>query len=403
MKTKILFSLLGIFVFLSCENNSEVLDETQKQEEEAPILQKEIFTGYVQKGPFINGSSVLILELDALLDQTGRSYSTNVIDNTGSFEQKNIELRSNFVQLKADGYYFNEISGKTSEQITLSALVDISNTHSANVNVLTHLERRRVEYLVKEENQTFSEAKKQAQKEVLAIFNLELPEEVASESLDLTENAILLAISCILQGPISTAKMVELMADISSDIRTDGTLDNLKLGSRLLDNALAISLPKVRANLEKKYAELNEEISISDFETYVNQFVEKTSYEKVEYITYPETGSFGLNVLSETLTSITIGTDYSMKAEVPEGLYSLKVIVRGGLWHTVVMPLPVNWFAGYYDQINQSQEFNVIESGKPNDLSITSHYGDDNGYTTFECYENGATEPSYVKIIEIKQ
>ena len=71
-----------------------------------------MFTGYAQKGPFINGSAVLITELDSLFNQTGRSYSLTIADNSGKFEQKEMVLASNYVQVKVDGYYYNEVRGE---------------------------------------------------------------------------------------------------------------------------------------------------------------------------------------------------------------------------------------------------------------------------------------------------
>ncbi|HDR50145.1 MAG TPA: hypothetical protein ENN90_00790 [Mariniphaga anaerophila] len=298
MKTKIFISLV-FFIFLafaSCITDDPV---------EAPFT-KETFSGYVQKGPFISGSSVAISELDESLNQTGRSYFTTVTGNSGSFEQKQVELISNYVQLKADGYYFNEVSGKSSPgQLTLYALADISEVSSANVNVLTHIERSRVEYLVQQQGLSFAAAKTQAQQEVLALFDLELPGDATSESLNLTSNGILLAVSCILQGHLSTGDMSELMANIISDIRPDGTLDNPALGSQLIDNARLVSTAAIRQNLEKKYAEPGMgNVSIPDFETYVKQFMDETAYEPKTFITYPETGKYGLNILAEEVTSV---------------------------------------------------------------------------------------------------
>ena len=201
MKTKLFsFLVLGLSLFLvSCETlvNKPVDPLVNKLVEP---LKKEVFSGYVQKGPYLNGSSVTISELDTSLNQTGRSYSTTVADNSGSFEQKKIELVSNYVQLKADGYYFNEVTGESSSgQLTLYALADVSVVNSANINVLTHLEKSRVEYLVQQKGLAFIAAKKQAQQEVLKIFNLSLPADSTSESLNLSRtgesNAILLAVS----------------------------------------------------------------------------------------------------------------------------------------------------------------------------------------------------------------
>lgn len=394
MKTKIFtFIVLGLLLgFVSCNIAEDPVEQP---------ISKETFSGYVQKGPFINGSSVVISELDAGLNQTGRSYFTTVTGNSGSFEQKQLELISNYVQLKADGYYFNEVSGKASPgQLTLYALADISKVNSANVNVLTHLEKSRVEYLVQQQGLTFAAAKVQAQQEVLALFNLALPQDATSESLNLTSNGILLAVSCILQGQLSTAGMSELMADIISDIKTDGKLDEPSLGSQLIDNARLVNTAAIRQNLVRKYAEPGMgNVNIPDFENYVQQFVDKTAYVPKTFITYPDTGSHGINILAEDVKVIkaynghdTINNFYSMKAELPEGT-SLKVVLKKGLWYYRVIPAPENWIVSNYDGVNRSQVFTVTQSNIPNDLRIAVEAGE----ITVEYYENGASVPTRVK------
>ncbi|MDR2972268.1 MAG: hypothetical protein LBU83_10120, partial [Bacteroidales bacterium] len=277
MKTQHFFCYLAVLTicFTACKKT----DDGQPQNGQ-PQVKKEIFNGYAQKGPFVNGSSVTISELKENLDQTGKTYSSTISDNLGSFEQKNIELVSCYVALKADGFYFNEISGETSgAPMTLYALTDIEAVNSANVNVLTHLEKPRVEYLVKQQRMNFSAAKKQAQREVLAIFGFE-PSETSSEALDLTADAKLLAISCILQGYLSTGDMMQLMADINADIKEDGKLDNMVLGSKLMNNAHSVnlSIATIRENLTKKYAELGINITIPDFESYVQSFIDSDLY-----------------------------------------------------------------------------------------------------------------------------
>ena len=394
MKAKIFtFLALGLFLGLaSCNITGDPVEQ--------PVT-KETFSGYVQKWPFISGSSVVLSELDTELNQTGRSYFTTVTGNSGSFEQKQVELISNYVQLKADGYYFNEVSGKSSPgQLTLYATADISQVSSANVNVLTHLERSRVEYLVQQQGLSFDAAKAQAQQEVLALFDLELPGDATSESLNLTNNGILLAVSCILQGQLSTAGMSELMSGIISDIKTDGTLDEPSLGSQLIDNARLVSTAAIRQNMEEKYSEPGMgNVDISDFESYVQQFMDETAYEPKTFITYPETGSHGLNILAEDVTVIkaynghsTKNNFYSMKAELPEGT-SLKVVLKEGLWYYRSLPAPENWTVGSYDEATRSQVFTVAQSGVPNDLRITVVAGE----ITVEYYENGANVPTRVK------
>ena len=421
MTTKhVLLILMGLGLFLSCQDD---LEKSEKNENS--VINKAVFSGYVQKGPFINGSSVTISELDEYLDQTGKTYFTTISNNQGSFEKKNIELASNYVSLKADGYYFNEVSGKTSTgQITLYALVDVEDVNSANVNVLTHLERARVEYLVQEESLSFAEAKKQAQKEVIAIFGISEP--TAFELLDLTSDATLLAVSCILQGSHSSGEMAELMADIITDIRTDGVIDNtLKL--KLIDNAIAIPLSDIRDNMASKYAELGINVSIPDFESCVKSFI-TGNMDPNARITYPATGLYGVNILSDEVTSVTrlawdkenVSPYYSMNADVPRGM-SLRIVVRNvrhedsvGAWASscdifYLEPDKYNWQINYIDNEYTIPEFAL--KGKQSDLKIgftvdkvgTYKY-DDNDLITYimiEYYENGSITPTKTKKLYI--
>ena len=414
MKTKhVLLIIMGFGLFLSCQDDFE-----NSEKKDDSVISKAVFSGYVQKGPFINGSSVTISELDENLDQTGKTYFTTIANNLGSFEKKNIELISNYVALKADGYYFNEISGETSTgQITLYALVDMEDMNSANVNVLTHLERARVEYLVQQESLSFAEAKQQARKEVMAIFGFSIPEATIFESLDLTSDAALLAISCILQGSFSTGDMAELMADIITDIRNDGILDNADLKIKLIDNAISMSFSTIRDNMTSKYAELGMNVSIPDFQSYVKLFIEN-NVDPTAVITYPKTGMYGINILSDEVTSVTkmsggeMSPFYSMAADVPIGM-SLKIVMKNGpkldtsgSWCPWWGP-HLNWQEGQLvnDHVNQWQEFTAT-SRKPNDLKLgfqSRKVDDDLQYITVEYYENGSITPTKIKRIYLEE
>ena len=117
MKQYLIVPIIVIFILNSCS----------KDDESTPVIKKEKISGFVQKGPFINGTSISINELNTDLSQTGKTYSTQITDNKGSFEIRNVELVSNFVSLRADGFYFNETIGEQStSQITLYALSDVS-------------------------------------------------------------------------------------------------------------------------------------------------------------------------------------------------------------------------------------------------------------------------------------
>ncbi|KKM87193.1 hypothetical protein LCGC14_1271350, partial [marine sediment metagenome] len=238
---------------------------------------KDKIGGYVQKGPFINGTAVVISELDSSLNPTGRNFNTQIVDNKGTFEIRDIELFSNYVELRTDGFYFNEIEGqKSAAQLTLFALADVSNQSSINVNILTHLEKSRVVYLIGD-GLSFSDAKAQAQSEVLNIFGVDGTGIDNSETLDISqpgeENALLMAISVILQGNRTVADLTEIMANISTDIREDGILNSKSTFDSLYEQAYSLNLQEIRTNITNRYESIGVNASIGNFENYIIDFL----------------------------------------------------------------------------------------------------------------------------------
>ncbi|MEM9834617.1 MAG: kelch repeat-containing protein [Bacteroidota bacterium] len=259
-------SLALIVAILGCQEDEEII-----------ISDTEItdLEGYVQKGPFINGTAITLSELDEKLVATGKNFTTQIADNRGSFSLKDIELESEFVQLQAEGFYFDEVKGERSAaQLTLFALADISDASSVNVNLLSHLERNRVVYLMQEEELEFQTAKNQAQQEILTAFGIVSDSIGYSERLDISQdgeqNAILLAISAILQGNNSVAELSELTANLITDLREDGTLNSEATKTKLKEQAKLLDLPQIRKNLKDRYTEMGVEATISNFEQYID-------------------------------------------------------------------------------------------------------------------------------------
>src|SRR3989304_2968546 len=115
----VLFIIVTIILFNTCKKDDDEKNKTQK-------IIKEKLTGYVQKGPYINGTTINILELNDSLGQTGKIFNTTINNNKGSFEVNNVELSSQYVEFKALGFYFNEITGdKSVAQFALNALSDL--------------------------------------------------------------------------------------------------------------------------------------------------------------------------------------------------------------------------------------------------------------------------------------
>ncbi len=406
MKTKIISALLALSLCLvfGCGGGG-----SNNAASENPSPSYEV-SGYAQKGPFINGTSITIYELQENLLPTGKSFDSQIKDNSGKFSLDNVSFSSKYVKLKADGFYYNEILGDiSSSQLTLYTLSDITNKDTININILSHLEKDRLEYLV-EQGKTFSEAKKQAQKEILNIFSISKDDIGDSETLDISsdgdDNAILLAISIILQGYRTTSELSELLANISSDIVTDGVLDSSSLGTELINDAKLINLSNIRTNLVNRYNQLGLAASIPDFEKYINNFITNTNYVFTKYPQYPQYGIYGENILfgTENITfpSTIPATDsdpyifYDLAADLPIGT-SLKIILRlnvgaAGVWG---IGEHLNWYIPFWNGVEET--FTAIESGKSCNarLSLTP------GSFTIEYYENNSTTPTRTKQITV--
>jgi hypothetical protein len=372
--------VLFLFLLVSCEKDP-IPDEVTRTN----------VSGFVQKGPFINGTDISVAELTEELTQTGKMFSSQILDNKGTFDIKNIELTSPFVELKANGFYFNEVTNQNSPaQLTLFALADVTETSDINVNVLSNLEKSRVQYLVSG-GMNFKTAKQQAQTEILSIFETVRFNIFDSERLDISKpgdgNAALLAASVILQGYLPVSELSELLANISTDIREDGVLNSAQLGTTLINNARTINLAEIRQNLEMKYEKMGLITTVPDFEKYVNQFIENTKFEFTAFIEYPPTGKYGLNLLDKGKTNYTNGT-YSMRAILPAGT-SLKVKIRGNNWMYKAYQEGTGWLASDWNMADTSRVFTSTRTGDLDFEMILNDFGDPVSYPIkIELLEN---------------
>ena len=218
--------LLALFVapLVAC-SDSKTAGGTSEETQIIAIEDKTI-AGVSQKGPFLKGSSITIQELDGSvliesgkLYQTGKSFKKKIFSDKGEFSVTDVSLKSQFALMETEGFYRNEVTGDVSKsQITLNALVDLSDRETANINLLTHLEYERVVELVGG-GKTVSAAKKKAEAEVLNAFGIEV-ENASAEDLDIfaqgDDNAALLAISILMQGDLTEGKLSDRLASFAS-------------------------------------------------------------------------------------------------------------------------------------------------------------------------------------------
>jgi hypothetical protein len=240
-------------------------------------------SGSAQKGPFSNGTQISISELDASLVQTGRTFSTTMSDDGGAYSVRGVQLSTPYARVEVNGFYFDEVRGQlSSSPLSIFSYVDLSQRSTGNINLLGHLEAARIEHLVADEGVGFAAAKERAHREVLEMFQLDPGAIGSAEDLDISKagdaNAALFAISVMLQGTRTVAELSELLSNIQSDLRNDGTLDDPDNGSALMAGATTVDLANARDNLSKRFETLGVDAAVPDLTSQVKQFADQAPY-----------------------------------------------------------------------------------------------------------------------------
>ena len=267
MKNKALILLLLSFLLVSCGDDSGSSAGDSNKETEKFI--NATISGMAQ-GPFEEGSTVSVYELDTNFQKTGLNIETEITNEHGEYSVNVKDFKYQYVLLKADGNLRDIFaSEKTSDNTGLYALADLSNTKKTNINILTHLAHKRALYLVTKKNMTVAKAQKQAEKEVLKSFNI--GEDLgAAEDIDIftdtKQNWPILSISALMQSDLLNRGGEDFLADYVSDIEKDGTWDDKKTITKIADWAYERS-KKSWSNLEYKIS-----IDTSAIKKYMNKF-----------------------------------------------------------------------------------------------------------------------------------
>lgn len=399
---KLLFILPFALLILSCQKeNEDSIDDTVTEPKTYQI------SGFVQKGPFISGTNITLSELDSTMNQTGKSFNSEIVNNNGNFSLNNIVLESPFANITAQGFYYNEVLDiESTSQITLKAICDLTDKTTVNINILSHLEKARTEYLF-QNGLSFDKAKKQAQQEVLQIFCMDTTNIGDSEDLNIAEtgeaNAKLLAASAILQGYRTDAELTLLLSQISNDIRSDGRLDNQEIGSELINHAVFLNADHISNNLANRYTQTGGDFNPTNFNIYLQRFIDSTDFELTNsIIEYPHSGIHGINILFDTITHISPNSPYSMRCNTPNGIL-LKIEITplnpSGIWFLSWASNLENWItpSNSFFEYNSPIVFSTIESGNA-DIFLEFEYG------TFriDFYEHNTSQANRSKIITVE-
>lgn len=396
MKQTIFIALVGLLALASC--SKEKTGGTFS------------FSGKMQKGPFVTGTTITVNELNGNLAQTGKSFVTSITSDDGSFSLGNVEMESNLALLTGTGFYFNEVLGRLSTaQITLQALADLKDDETVNINVLTHITKARIETLVKQ-GMNFHDAKRQAEGEFQDFLGVTQHFSQGFEQMNIVSegdfNAMLLAFSVILQRPSNNmdviptlpAELTWLMTNLSTDFASDGAVNNEALVDTLLYNISLQNQVSIRRQIENYYAGLGQDVEIPDFESYIAMF-QAAHEELVTDFVYPEKASpmpsWGLsdevdNLLVKEVTQFDGRQSFVVAAITPIGK-KLKVKVTGDAhldtslnngWMVIDQQL-YNGFTIESQRQNELVSMLVLLGGFHKDGSATIEYYEDSDTPTF--------------------
>ena len=266
---KLYLLLFSSVLLMACSKSGDDLPS-----EDIHSVVKTMVTGKIEKGPFLTGSKVMLYELDKDLKQTGRNFKTETINDNGDFVFDNtMELQSQFVELEISGFFFNEVKDMLStSQISLNALADISVKDKVNVNILTHITFKRIKILVSE-GKRFSEAQKQAQKELLAEFYISKtaknPDDIGLADGD-EDAAILLAISAVLLHEKSDAEFSEFIAKLNNDFAEDGKISATELLEEIHQAQKGVNSIYVMENLKRYFSEKGKEVTVDNIRKFID-------------------------------------------------------------------------------------------------------------------------------------
>lgn len=225
--------------------------------------------GKVEKGPFVSGTTITMQPLDANMSTLGTMFTTTIYDHSGNFSFGAKQLASQFADLSANGYFFNEVKGELSSgTLNLRAIVDLSDASSINVNILTHIKYQRVLNLILQKGYSFSDANSQAQKELFAAFGLEdYAKNYDAANISIADGtdaaAALIAISSLILADREEAELTEYLHRLCMEFSVNGNFsESTKTTISKDKGTLANNIAEIEENVRERYEELGEPIEV---------------------------------------------------------------------------------------------------------------------------------------------
>lgn len=256
----------GSFFSVPADDVSEVYFTTTEEKQFTDTYYT--VSGRAEKGPFKSGTTITMQPLDLTANALGTAQTTMTFDDCGNYAFRNTLFKYPYVQVSANGLFFNEVDDYNTRdtQISLQGYADLQNGSKVNVNVVTHLISERVINLVIG-GLNFDAALSQAQGELLSAFGLQRLNDKSFTQVSITDGddyaASLLAISMPLLYSRKGSELISWMTRLRYDFADDGKFTEQNKEQYKKDrNNLSLS-SKVQRLIEK-YNEYGVTISVKE-------------------------------------------------------------------------------------------------------------------------------------------
>lgn len=256
----------GSFFSVPADDVSEVYFTTTEEKQFTDTYYT--VSGRAEKGPFKSGTTITMQPLDLMANALGTPQTTMTFDDCGNYSFRNTLFKYPYVQVSANGLFFNEVDDYNTRdtQISLQGYADLQHGSKVNVNVVTHLISERVVNLVIG-GIDFDVALSQAQGELLSAFGLQRLNDKSYTQVSITDGddyaAGLLAITMPLLYSRKGSELISWMTRLRYDFADDGKFTEQNKEQYKKDrNNLSLS-SKVQRLIEK-YNAYGVSISVKD-------------------------------------------------------------------------------------------------------------------------------------------
>jgi len=309
-------------------------------------------SGLAQKGPLMQGSQITINELSfSTFQPSGRSFDFEVTNNLGTFNPSGISFSSPFLSTTAEGYYFNELTGKPStDMVFLRGLSDVyvGGDTTINVNVLSNFSKNRILNLATGKNLLnpatgaavspaplqFLTARAQAQAENLKAFYIYNGASILSgttvngaaqpanfTALDLSRSSVPVSGPCangvcsnvVALVPIAGNQILAAMSAIVMTAGTDGDGVNTLLSqieADFADDGLLNNSPKYAQSVQSRLCAAAASTDFAKVATNLNNFY-GTNYQATDLSQWVDTSGCADQVINKykfSASNVAVGT-----------------------------------------------------------------------------------------------